>query len=73
VPGRVGCRSPDPVGRGHTRPRPKLRAALAGYDDFRIEVKDLTIRIDADSARVTFRREDTIDGRTLSQPGLKEL
>jgi len=46
---------------------------VAGYDDFRFEVKDLTIRIDADSARVTFRREDTIDGRTLPHPGLKEL
>ncbi|MCA1853620.1 MAG: carboxypeptidase-like regulatory domain-containing protein, partial [Beggiatoa sp.] len=52
---------------------PQLRGTLAEYDDFRVEVKDLTIRIDADSARVTFRREDTIDGKTLSQPGLKEL
>ncbi|MGH8589075.1 MAG: hypothetical protein ACREXX_06975, partial [Gammaproteobacteria bacterium] len=52
---------------------PQLRGTLAGYDDFRVEVKDLTIRIDADSARVTFRREDTIDGKTLLQPGLKEV
>ncbi|MDQ3774313.1 MAG: hypothetical protein M3461_08105, partial [Pseudomonadota bacterium] len=52
---------------------PQLRETLAEYDDFRVEVKDLTIRVDADSARVTFRREDTIDGKTLPQPGLKEL
>ncbi|MGH8565839.1 MAG: hypothetical protein ACREXW_17800, partial [Gammaproteobacteria bacterium] len=54
---------------------PQLRGTLAGYDDFRVEVKDLTIRIDADadSARVTFRREDTIDGKTLPHPGLKEV
>lgn len=51
----------------------ELRGTLAAYDDFRLEVKDLTIRIDADSARVTFRREDTIDGRTLPHPGLKEV
>jgi hypothetical protein len=38
-----------------------------------VEVKDLTIHIDADSARVTFRREDTIDGRILPHPGLKEV
>ena len=57
-----------------TRDRaPQLRGTLAGYDDFRVEVKDLTIRIDADSARVTFRREDTIDGKTLPHPGLKEV
>ena len=52
---------------------PQLRGTLAGYDDFRVEVKDLTIRIDADSARVTFRREDTIDGKTLPHPDLKEV
>jgi hypothetical protein len=52
---------------------PQLRGTLAEYDDFRVEVKDLTIRVDANSARVTFRREDTIDGKTLPQPGLKEL
>jgi hypothetical protein len=52
---------------------PQLRGTLAGYDDFRFEVKDLTIRIDAESARVTLRREDTIDGRTLPHPGLKEV
>lgn len=46
---------------------------MAGYDDFHVEVKDLTIRIDADSARVTFRREDTIDGNTLPLSGLKEV
>ncbi|MGH8480207.1 MAG: hypothetical protein ACREXK_11675, partial [Gammaproteobacteria bacterium] len=51
----------------------QLRGTLAGYDDFRVEVKDLTIRIDADSARVTFRREDTIDGKNLPHPGLKEV
>ena len=38
------------VGRGHTRPRPQQRGTLAGYDVFRVEVKDLTIRIDAVSA-----------------------
>jgi hypothetical protein len=52
---------------------PQLRGTLAGYDNFRIEVKDVTIRIDADSARVTFRREDTIDGRILPHPGFKEV
>ena len=51
----------------------KLRETLAGYDNFRVEVEDVTIRIDADSARVTFRREDTIDGRILPHPGLKEV
>ena len=64
---------PDPARRGHTRPRPQRRGTLAGYDDFRVEDKDLTIRIDADSARVTFRREDTIEGTILPHPGLKEV
>jgi predicted Ser/Thr protein kinase len=52
---------------------PQLRQTFAGYDNFRVEVKDVTIRIDADSARVTFRREDTIDGRILPHPGFKEV
>ena len=52
---------------------PKLRETLAGYDNFRVEVKALTIRIDADSARVTFWRRDTIDGKTLPHPHLQEV
>jgi hypothetical protein len=51
----------------------QLREVLAGYNDLRVALKDLTIQIDADSAKVTFRREDTIDGKTFLQPGLKEL
>lgn len=51
----------------------QLREVLAGYNDLQVALKNLTIQIDANSARVTFRREDTIDGKTLPQPGLKEL
>ncbi|MGH9893995.1 MAG: hypothetical protein ACREA0_18850, partial [bacterium] len=51
----------------------QLRGVLAGYEDLRVGLKDVTIRIDAASAKVTFRREDTIDGKTLPQPGLKEV
>jgi hypothetical protein len=57
-----------------TRERaPQLREVLAGYDGLRVTVKDLEIRIEGDSAKVTFRREDTIDGKTVAHPDLKEV
>ncbi|MGH8659670.1 MAG: protein kinase domain-containing protein [Gammaproteobacteria bacterium] len=49
----------------------KLRGVLAGYGDFRVELKELQIQIDGAHATVSFQREDMIDGKKLVQPGRK--
>ncbi|MGH6634876.1 MAG: protein kinase domain-containing protein [Gammaproteobacteria bacterium] len=49
----------------------KLRGVLAGYGDFRVELTELQIQIDGTRAKVSFQREDIIDGKKLVQPGRK--
>ncbi len=49
----------------------KLRGVLAGYGDFRVELKELQIQIEGTRAQVSFRRADIIDGKKLVQPGHK--
>ncbi len=49
----------------------KLRGVLAGYGDFRVELKELQIQIEGTRAQVSFRRADIIDGKKLVQPGRK--
>ena len=49
----------------------KLRAVLAGYDDFRVELEELQIQIEEARAQVSFRRADIIDGEKVVHPGRK--
>lgn len=67
-------RPPNPVqtlGEVSNANLEKLRAVLAGYDDFRVELEELRIQIEGTRAQVSFRRADIIDGEKLVQPGSK--
>ena len=43
-----------------------LRRAVSAYKDFRVTLTDLDIQREGTRATVTFRRVDTVDGRTVS-------
>ncbi|MGE0820580.1 MAG: protein kinase [Candidatus Binatia bacterium] len=56
------------IGAISTGDAAKLRNILAQYADFRVAIKDISVRNDGSRTIATFVRVDTIDGKTLQHP-----
>ncbi len=53
--------------------RDNLRKVLSDYGDFRVSLEEIEIRAEGGEATVSFKRVDTIDGKTLPHPRRKQV